>query len=133
MSERTIKLKESKNILLAMQLLLMLGTVCFLIIAMLNSLEIIDHEAVLSEKYEAIVTSLGISLGLTSAMLLIVGHKVRNTIWMGSVLLSSYLYGTKGLWVVFAIWLLDEYIVYPLYKSCKTKYNTNREIDRRGV
>lgn len=132
MTEQTKKIRNRRNWLFAIQLSVMLGTVLALLIKTIMGMtpNETDIEAEFG-RMGTLITSMGVSLGITAALVIVVGHKVRNTIWMGCVILASYLYGNKGMWIVFALWAIDEYILYPLYRRSAQRVATNKEIDKR--
>lgn len=74
---------------------------------------------------------LGISVMITIILAVIAKDKVRNTVWMANILLSVYIYGTTGMYIVFAIQCLDEYVVRNLGKHYAAKALINKEIDKR--
>ena len=59
-------------------------------------------------------------------------NKARNTVWMGNTVLSVYLFGTTGMWVILSLWAVDEFIFTNLYKHYREKTTINVEIDKRG-
>ena len=74
---------------------------------------------------------LGISVMITIILAIIAKDKVRNTVWMANILLSAYIYGTTGMYIVFAIQCLDEYVVRNLGNYYASKALINKEIDKR--
>ena len=126
----TKQIKRQKNLLLATQLLIMLGMVAFLVVYAFVTIERHDSNGI-SEMFAPAIVSLAITVTITSVMLIIVGHRVRNTIWMFNVLMGAYLFGTTGLWTIFVVWLIDEYIIYPLYNRKKTQLISSKLIDKR--
>ena len=42
------------------------------------------------------------------------------------------MFGSIGLYTMFVVWLLDTYVITPLYNKYKEKYAINKEIDKRG-
>lgn len=85
----------------------------------------------LKSKIGTIAYSMGITLVILTALLCIVGHKVRSTIWMVNTILGAYLFGTNGMYITFGIWLVDEYIFFQAYEAYKNKVTINKEIDKR--
>ena len=43
------------------------------------------------------------------------------------------MFGSIGLYTMFVIWLLDTYVITPLYNKYKEKYAINKEIDKRII
>lgn len=60
-----------------------------------------------------------------------VTKKIKTMGWMASVILASYFIGDMAMYIVFGIWILDEYLLTPLQKSIHNKYTINKEIDLR--
>ena len=48
---------------------------------------------------------------------------------MASTVLATLIYKEAGMYVVLAIWLVDEYIIHALYKKYSRKYEIRKEID----
>lgn len=130
MSDATIKARRKRNVFLALQLFLMLGTALTLMILTMCRME--SGEEGFTERFGTLITSLCITLGLLGFCLIVIGHKARSTIWMLCLLLATYLYSTEGMWTVFGVWGVDEYIIYPLYRAAKSSVQTNKIIDKRS-
>jgi hypothetical protein len=60
-----------------------------------------------------------------------VTKKIKTMGWMASVILASYFISDMAMYIVFGIWILDEYLLTPLQKSLHNKYIINKEIDLR--
>lgn len=128
MTERTKKLRVSKNIFGTLTFALTAGVPSFMVVKLLNTL---SFDGGLAEKLGSIIYPLSITVFITIILLTVMGFKVRNTLWMTALLLASYLYDTPGMWVVFGIWTVTEYFIYQIYKILKNKYIINKEIDKR--
>lgn len=75
----------------------------------------------LSSKFTAVFGSLLISFAIGTVVVIFLRNKCRNTIWMVNLVLSVYLYGVTGMWIILAIWCFDELVMNPLYKWSKAK------------
>lgn len=128
MTERTKKLRVSKNIFGALTFALTAGVPSFMVVKLLSTL---SFDGGLAEKLGSIIYPLSVTVFITIILLTVVGFKVRNTLWMTALLLASYLYDTPGMWAVFGIWTVTEYLIYQIYKILKNKYIINKEIDKR--
>lgn len=128
MTERTKKLRTSKNIFGSITGLLTAGTPTFFVVKLLS---ILSFDGTLAASLGTIIYPLSVTVFITIILLTVVGFKVRNTLWMSSLLLASYLYDTTGMWIVFGIWTITEYVFYTIYKHLKNKYIINKEIDKR--
>ena len=53
------------------------------------------------------------------------------TVYMFSLVVASVLYKTTGMYIVLAVWSVDEWIFRPIYLSLKNKVTINKEIDKR--
>ena len=50
---------------------------------------------------------------------------------MLDICLGTYLFGSNLVYLVFAIWILDEYVLYPIARHYRNLYTINKEIDKR--
>ena len=62
----------------------------------------------------------------------IVKNKVKPLVFTADVIIANVIFGSIGLYTMFVIWLLDTYVITPLYNKYKEKYAINKEIDKRG-
>lgn len=83
------------------------------------------------EKLKSIAISAAVSFIPMVILSIVVKDKIRPLIWMINIILSNILIGETMMYIVFAIWLLCEYVLTPLGNSLKNKYVINREIDKR--
>lgn len=51
---------------------------------------------------------------------------------MLNVVLSCYLFSEVLMYMVFIIWLVDNYLIIPLAAHYKNRYKINKEIDLRN-
>lgn len=63
---------------------------------------------------------------------IIVKDKIKPTIWMLNIILSNLLVDSWLMYLIFIIWLIDNYIIRPLAKKRQLQYQINKEIDKRG-
>lgn len=130
-SERQIKLKR-KKILFGM-----LSTICWVvtgIVVSLLALNLIKEKdcndvSIFSEQVKSIVTSVGITVIVGIAASIFIKDKIRTFVYMLSLVLSTIMYKDEGMYVVLAIWLIDEYVIYAFYKRYKRLYEIRKEID----
>ena len=66
------------------------------------------------------------------ALSIIVKDKIRPVCWMVDVIMSNIVFGGIAIYIVFGIWIVDEYVISPLARSFHNKYVINKEIDARG-
>lgn len=63
---------------------------------------------------------------------ILVKDKFKPTIWMLNIILSNILVDSWAMYVVFVLWLIDNYVLRPLAKKYQLRYQINKEIDARG-
>lgn len=132
-SKRTV---DCKKVALAMYILnwvLCFGLAIALVIAFLitkDQAPTEDQES-LQQKLGTIIYGIGLSLIPMVILAIVVKDKIRPTVWMIDIILANYLFGEIAMYIVFAIWLVSEYVVGPVGKHYKNLYTINKEIDRR--
>lgn len=72
-----------------------------------------------------------ISYGIGLVVFIFVKEKMRNTIWMANVLMSVVLFQDIGTYIILGLWMVDEFIIRPIYKHSYNKMVINKEIDKR--
>lgn len=132
-SKRTV---DCKKVALAMYILnwvLCFGLAIALVIAFLVTKDKAptEDQATLQQKLGTIVYGIGLSLIPMVVLAILVKDKIRPTVWMIDIILANYLFGEIAMYIVFAIWLVSEYVVGPVGKHYKNLYTINKEIDRR--
>lgn len=132
-SKRTV---DCKKVALAMYILnwvLCFGLAIALVIAFLITKDQAptEDQETLQQKLGTIIYGIGLSLIPMVVLAIVVKDKIRPTVWMIDIILANYLFGEIAMYIVFAIWLLSEYVVGPVGKHYKNLYTINKEIDRR--
>lgn len=133
-SEYTKKCARLRNLFKILSPVLWVGTAAFLVFVgfvLKKKPESSESNKYLVIQFTNAFYVLGISVMITLVLAIIAKDKVRNTVWMANILLSAYIYGTTGMYVVFAIQCLDEYVVRNLGKHYAAKALINKEIDKR--
>jgi hypothetical protein len=132
-TERTIKCKRLGILFTSLSWVLCFGLAVAFVIAFLamNGSGNGEQSATMKEKFGTIVYGFGLSLIPMLVLAIIVKDKIRPTVWMIDVILANYLFGSWLMYVVFAIWLIDQYVIGPLGKHYRQLYTINKEIDRR--
>lgn len=69
-----------------------------------------------------------VTLGIVAILL---KDRIRPIVWMLDICLGTYLFGSNLVYLVFAIWILDEYVLYPIARHYRNLYTINKEIDKR--
>lgn len=85
----------------------------------------------MKEKLGTIIYGFGMSLLPMVVLAILVKDKIKPTIWMADLILANYLYGSIGMYIIVAVWLVCEYIIMPLSKRFSTLYIVNKEMDKR--
>lgn len=132
-SKRTV---DCKKVALAMYILnwvLCFGLAIALVVAFLITKDQAptEDQETLQQKLGTIIYGIGLSLIPMVVLAIVVKDKIRPTVWMIDIILANYLFGEIAMYIVFAIWLVSEYVVGPVGKHYKSLYTINKEIDRR--
>lgn len=133
-SEYTKKCARLRNVFRILSPALWMGTAVFLVFVgfvLKKKPESNEANKYLIIQFTNAFYVLGISVIITLILAIIAKDKVRNTVWMANILLSAYIYGTTGMYIIFAIQCLDEYVIRNLAKYYASKALINKEIDRR--
>ena len=126
---RTKKFKKLDILFHVLSWVLCFGTAAFLVL-----LKVVGAEAgtPLKETIGSVLYGWLVSNIPLVALSIIVKDKIRPVVWMVDVIMSNIVFGGIAIYIVFGIWLIDEYVISPLARSCHNKYVINKEIDRRG-
>lgn len=128
LSKRTKNLKKKKTALSIISWFFCFGTTAFLLVMMLSGKE--DgaplREVLGTKIYTFIITN--IPLVFLSIM---VKDKIKPVCYMINVIMANIAFGGFSIYIIFAIWLCDTYILVPLIDLYKDKYRINREIEYR--
>lgn len=132
-TERTIKCKKLGIMFTILSWLLCFGLAVGFVIAFvaMNGSGGGENSATMEEKFGTIVYGFGLSLIPMLVLAIIVKDKIRPTVWMIDIILANYLFGSWMMYIVFAIWIIDQYVIGPLGKHYRQLYTINKEIDRR--
>lgn len=132
-SKRTVDCKKVAVAMYVLNWVLCFGLAIALVIAFLitkDQAPTADQET-LQQKLGTIIYGIGLSLIPMVVLAIVVKDKIRPTVWMIDIILANYLFGEIAMYIVFAIWLVSEYVVGPVGKHYKSLYTINKEIDRR--
>lgn len=132
-TERTIKCKRLSVVFTTLSWLLCFGLAVGFVIAYIamNGNGNGEDSATMKEKFGTIIYGFGLSLIPMLVLAIIVKDKIRPTVWMLDVILANYLFGSWMMYIVFAVWIVDQYVIGPLGKHYRQLYVINKEIDRR--
>lgn len=123
--------KRKKNVCFFLSLLSWMGTLGFLIITALcrSSGETNGFTKSLLDLF----IPLTITYIMALVLLIFIREKMRNTVWVADIVLSTLYYGKIAMWITIGLYAVDEFIFIPLWKNYKLKYKINKEIDKRGI
>lgn len=132
-SKRTVDCKKVAVAMYILNWVLCFGLAIALVIAFLITKDQAptEDQETLQEKLGTIIYGIGLSLIPMVVLAIVVKDKIRPTVWMIDIILANYLFGEIAMYIVFAIWLVSEYVVGPVGKHYKSLYTINKEIDRR--
>ena len=126
---RTKKFKNLDIIFHILSWVLCFGTAAFLVLLKICGAE---EGTPLKETIGSVVYGWLVSNIPLVALSIIVKDKIRPVCWMVDVIMSNIVFGGIAMYIVFGIWVVDEYVISPLARSFHNKYVINKEIDRRG-
>ena len=132
-SKRTVDCKKVALAMYVLNWVLCFGLAIALVIAFLITKDQAptEDQETLQQKLGTIIYGIGLSLIPMVVLAIVVKDKIRPTVWMIDIILANYLFGEIAMYIVFAIWLVSEYVVGPVGKHYKSLYTINKEIDRR--
>lgn len=131
-SQLTKNYRKRYTIFLICSIVLWLGTCAVLLfVGWLNKMPESKEASEISEKFMAVFGSLIVSFGIGIVVTIFIKEKARNTVWTANLVLSVYLFGVKGMWLILAIWALDEFVLTNLIKYNHNRLVINKEIDKR--
>lgn len=87
---------------------------------------------IFTEEFKSLVVGIGTTLLICLILTIFISNKMRTTLWMGAVILSTICYGEVAMYTIFGIWFIDEYVIAALARHYKAKLSINKEIDLRG-
>lgn len=130
-SPRAKDLKRKKLIFGLMSTLMWVGTGLVFAILAFTKFKAKDSSGIpiLSHELKTLLTSIGVTAMIGLVVGIIIKDKIRTFIYMASTILATIIYKDVGMYIVLSIWLVDEYIIYALYKKYKRKYEIRKEID----
>ena len=126
---RTKKFKNLDIIFHILSWILCFGTAAFLVLLKVCGAE---EGTPLKETIGSVLYGWLVSNIPLVALSIIVKDKIRPVVWMVDVIMSNIVFGGIAIYIVFGIWVIDEYVISPLARSFNNKYVINKEIDIRG-
>ena len=133
-SKRTKDVKKLAILFWWISVVLTIGIVIFVLVSTFSKIGASDETGadILSESLKNRLISLSLTAIMCVLLILIIKDKVRQTIYMLSMIIAAILYKETGMYIVAGVWALDEYVIHALYKHYKALITINKEIDRRG-
>lgn len=130
-SPRAKDLKRKKIIFGLVSTLMWVATGLTFVIIALSKFKAKDSSGmpIFSNELKSIITSIGVTAIIGLIVAVIIKDKIRTFIYMASTVLATLIYKDVGMYIVLAIWLVDEYVIHALYKSYCRKYEIRKEID----
>lgn len=126
---RTKKFKKLDILFHVLSWVLCFGTAAFLVLLKIAGAE---EGTPLKETIGSVLYGWLVSNIPLVALSIIVKDKIRPLCWMVDVIMSNIVFGGIAIYIVFGLWVVDEYVIQPLARSFHNKYVINKEMDRRG-
>ena len=127
--------KRTKKFGIITALLGFMRWICFIIAGVLIIVIVEQSSGGMLKKIEyvlgPVLWSYVLSLVILIVLAMITKDKIKPLVWTANLILSNIIWGSTGLYIMFIASAVDNYIITPLYNTIKTKYITNKEIDRR--
>lgn len=109
--------------------LLVYGTALVLILIFISRKNPTTPNTENASKIKSLIIAIGISLLPLVTISIIVKDKIQPTLWMINVILSNFLLGNIAMYIVFLLWMINEYILKPINNKFKLKYAIRKEIN----
>lgn len=132
-SKRTKDVRKLSRIFFFVSLCCFVGVAIFTVIATFTRIGGSEKTGVdiLSDSVKTSLISLSITTIICLILALFIKEKIRTTIYMLALIINSILFKETGMYIILAIWFIDEYVFSALHKHYKTLLTINKEIDRR--
>lgn len=132
-SEYTKKLKKLRNAFFIIDLVTYIGLTIIMVIAAISKVSGGNKAStqVFSQEVIRVVTSMTTTAIIGILLTIFIKDKARTTLFIINTIIGSIIWGATGMYVVLAIWFVEEYLFHALYKHYQNKVVINKEIDRR--
>lgn len=146
MTKRTSDCKKLRNTFGIISYLIWLGCAIFAIVSVFCFIsksgnkelaeeagKIIDEKGaeLFSEDFKKLLVGIAVTGVILIIISIFMSNKMRLTVWLMSMIVSTLVYGRVGMFVIAGIWLIDEYLFYGLFHYYKNLFIINRENDLR--
>ena len=133
LTKRTKDVRKLSRIFFFISLCCFVGVAIFTVIATFTRIGGSEKTGVdiLSESAKTSLISLSISTIICVILTLFIKEKIRVAVYMIALVINSILFKETGMYIILAIWFIDEYVFTALHKHYKQLTTINKEIDRR--
>lgn len=135
-SNRTKECKRKYIAFTVVSTIIWVGVAVFSVISMFYRLSGKFHGSnsyiALTDSFKATLIGVGTTTVIALFLSIFISNKLRTTIYMLSVIISTLIYKESAMYIIFGIWFIDEYIFRALSKHYKEKLSINKEIDLRN-
>ena len=84
---------------------------------------------IFSQEIKTMITSIGVTAVIGLIVGIIIKDKIRTFVFMASTILATLIFKEVGMYIVLGIWLIDEYVLYALYRKFSRLYEIRKEVD----
>lgn len=132
-SDYTKKLKKLRNAFFIIDLVTYIGLTIIMVIAAISKVSGGKETStqVFSQEVIRVVTSMTTTAIIGILLTIFIKDKARTTLFIINTIIGSIIWGATGMYVVLAIWFVEEYLFHALYKHYQNKVVINKEIDKR--
>ena len=133
LTKRTKDVRKLSRIFFFVSLCCFVGVAIFTVIATFTRIGGSEKAGIdiLSESAKTSLISLSISTVICVILTLFIKEKIRVAVYMLALVINSILFKETGMYIILAIWFIDEYVFTYLHKHYKQLTTINKEIDRR--
>lgn len=132
-SKRTKDTAKLSRLFLVLSFLCFVGVAIFTVFACFSHIGSSEEQGmdIISEQLKSVLVSTSVTIIIVTILALIIKNKVRTTVYMLSLIVNGILFKEVGMYIILAIWALDEYVFTSLHKHYQKLKVINKEIDLR--
>ena len=133
LTKRTKDVRKLSRIFFFISLCCFVGVAIFTVIATFTRIGGSEKSGmdILSTALKTQLISLSITTIICVILALFIKEKIRTTVYMLALVINSILFKEAGMYIILAVWFIDEYVFAALHKHYKQLLIINKEIDRR--
>ena len=132
--------KRTKDVRKLSIIFLILSCICFLGVAIFSVIAIFSHIGgsekqgmeIISEALKARLVGLSVTVLIVAISAIFIKEKARTTIYMLALIINGILFKENGMYIILAIWGVDEFLFANLHKHYAKLVMINKEIDLRS-